>query len=200
MASSPAPITLTGNDLEIADLAAVASGAPVVLSDSALEAMGGSRAVVDGAVTRGEVVYGVNTGFGNFADVRIGATDLEALQRNLVRSHAAGVGPTLPTIEMRALMVLRANVLAKGFSGARVETAQLLIDCVNGGIHPRVPEQGSVGASSGGGERPADSRRLTQIFVDRVQAFYVRRAAQAGAMGAKTGAITPAERSDCQTQ
>lgn len=112
MASSPAPITLTGNDLEIADLAAVASGAPVVLSDSALEAMGGSRAVVDGAVTRGEVVYGVNTGFGNFADVRIGATDLEALQRNLVRSHAAGVGPTLPTIETRALMVLRANVLA----------------------------------------------------------------------------------------
>lgn len=116
-------------------------------SAAAITAMRASRAVVDGAVARGDIVYGVNTGFGNFADVRIGAADLEALQRNLVRSHAAGVGPTLPTLETRALMVLRANVLAKGFSGARVETAQLLIECLNRGIHPKVPEQGSVGAS-----------------------------------------------------
>jgi histidine ammonia-lyase len=140
-------LTLTGNDLSITDLQAVAAGAAVQFSDSAVTAMLASRAVVDGAVARGEVVYGVNTGFGNFADVRIGATDLEALQRNLVRSHAAGVGPTLPIPETRALMVLRANVLAKGYSGARVETAQLLIDCLNRGIHPHVPEQGSVGAS-----------------------------------------------------
>ena len=140
-------ITLTGDDLSIADLAAVASGASVGFSDTAIAAMRASRAVVDGAVARGDVVYGVNTGFGNFADVRIGPADLEALQRNLVRSHAAGVGPTLPRLETRALMVLRANVLAKGFSGARVETAQLLIECLNRGIHPSVPEQGSVGAS-----------------------------------------------------
>lgn len=140
-------LTLTGNDLSLSDLQAVAAGALVQFSDSAVLAMLASRAVVDGAVARGEVVYGVNTGFGNFADVRIGATDLEALQRNLVRSHAAGVGPTLPIPETRALMVLRANVLAKGYSGARVETAQLLIDCLNRGIHPHVPEQGSVGAS-----------------------------------------------------
>jgi len=140
-------ITLTGNDLSIAELSAVASGAKVAFSDSAIAAMRASRAVVDGAVARGEVIYGVNTGFGNFADVRISAADLEALQRNLVRSHAAGVGPALPVLETRALMVLRANVLAKGFSGARVETARLLIDCLNGAIHPRVPEQGSVGAS-----------------------------------------------------
>ncbi|MEO8502055.1 MAG: histidine ammonia-lyase [Vicinamibacteria bacterium] len=147
MAPSRAPISLTGNDLSIAELAAIASGAPVTFSSSALAAMQASRAFEDGAVARGEVIYGVNTGFGNFADVRIGAADLEALQRNLVRSHAAGVGPTLPKLETRALMVLRANVLAKGFSGARVETAQLLIDCLNRGIHPQVPEQGSVGAS-----------------------------------------------------
>ncbi len=140
-------ITLTGNDLSVAELAAVAAGATVGFSDSAVAALRASRSVVDGAVARGDVVYGVNTGFGNFADVRIGASDLEALQRNLVRSHAAGVGPTLGTLETRALMVLRANVLAKGFSGARVETAQLLIECLNRGIHPRVPEQGSVGAS-----------------------------------------------------
>ena len=140
-------LTLTGNDLSLSDLQAVAAGAAVQFSDSAVAAMQASRAVVDGAVARGEVIYGVNTGFGNFADVRIGPNDLEALQRNLVRSHAAGVGPTLPIPETRALMVLRANVLAKGYSGARVETAQLLIDCLNRGIHPHVPEQGSVGAS-----------------------------------------------------
>jgi len=147
LAQAHPEITLTGNDLSIAQLAAVAAGARVAFSDSAVASMQASRAVVDGAVARGEVVYGVNTGFGNFADVRIGAADLEALQRNLVRSHAAGVGPTLSLPETRALMVLRANVLAKGFSGARVETAQLLIDCLNRGIHPKVPEQGSVGAS-----------------------------------------------------
>jgi len=140
-------VTLSGDDLTLDQLASVALGAKVAFSETAIAAMNASRAVVDGAVARGEVIYGVNTGFGNFADVRIGAGDLEALQRNLVRSHAAGVGPTLPVLETRALMVLRANVLAKGFSGARVETAQLLIDCLNRGIHPIVPEQGSVGAS-----------------------------------------------------
>jgi histidine ammonia-lyase len=140
-------ILLTGNNLSIAELVAVAQGALVDFGPEALASMNASRGVVDGAVARGDVVYGVNTGFGNFADVRIGASDLEALQRNLVRSHAAGVGPTLPISETRALMVLRANVLAKGFSGARVETARLLIECLNRGIHPTVPEQGSVGAS-----------------------------------------------------
>jgi histidine ammonia-lyase len=147
LAHAHAEIALTGNDLSIAELAAVAGGAQLGFSPSAIAAMEASRAVVDGAVARGEVVYGVNTGFGNFADVRIGAADLDALQRNLVRSHAAGVGPALSGPETRALMVLRANVLAKGFSGARVETAQLLVDCLNRGIHPQVPEQGSVGAS-----------------------------------------------------
>jgi len=141
------PVLLTGNDLTLVQLAAVSDGAHVAFSEAAVAAMQASRAVVDGAVARGDVVYGVNTGFGNFADVRIGPADLEALQRNLVRSHAAGVGPVLPILETRALMVLRANVLAKGFSGARVETAQLLVECLNRGIHPRVPEQGSVGAS-----------------------------------------------------
>ena len=142
-----ASISLTGNDLSIADLSEVSYGSSVEFSPGAFVAMRAARAVVDGAVARGDVVYGVNTGFGNFADVKIGASDLEALQRNLVRSHAAGVGPTLSKPETRALMVLRANVLAKGFSGARPETAQLLIECLNRGIHPRVPEQGSVGAS-----------------------------------------------------
>ena len=140
-------VSLTGNDLSLDQFAAVSNGARVAYSEGAIAVMRASRGVVDGAVARGEVVYGVNTGFGNFADVKISPADLEALQRNLVRSHAAGVGPILAILETRALMVLRANVLAKGFSGARVETAQLLVDCLNRGIHPKVPEQGSVGAS-----------------------------------------------------
>lgn len=141
------PISLSGSDLTLETLAAIADGAAVSFTDGARAAMNAARAVVDGAVARGEVVYGVNTGFGNFADVRIGPADLATLQRNLVRSHAAGVGPLLGRRETRALMVLRANVLAKGFSGARVETAELLVACLNRGIHPSVPEQGSVGAS-----------------------------------------------------
>ena len=140
-------ITLNGNDLSLEALASIADGAEVALGSGAVRAIRASREVVDRAVSRGDVVYGVNTGFGNFADVRIGPADLESLQRNLVRSHAAGVGPNLSVRETRALMVLRANVLAKGFSGARLETTMLLIDCLNKGIHPRVPEQGSVGAS-----------------------------------------------------
>jgi histidine ammonia-lyase len=106
-----------------------------------------SRAVVDAAVARGDVVYGVTTGFGNFADVVIPADRLRELQLNLVRSHAAGVGALLEEAETRALMVLRANVLAKGFSGVRPETLDLVVGMVNAGVHPLVPEQGSVGAS-----------------------------------------------------
>lgn len=140
-------IALDGRSLCLDDVRSVANGARVAIAPEAAETMRRSRHVVDSAVARGAVVYGINTGFGNFSDVRIGATDLEALQRNLVRSHAAGVGPSMSIAETRALMLLRANVLAMGFSGARVETAQLLVDCLNRDIHPVVPEQGSVGAS-----------------------------------------------------
>jgi histidine ammonia-lyase len=92
-------------------------------------------------------VYGVNTGFGNFAETRINKTDLAALQLNLLRSHAAGVGEPLPVRAVRASMALRANVLAKGFSGIRVETLEALLAMLNRGVHPRVPSRGSVGAS-----------------------------------------------------
>lgn len=145
-------LVLDGRSLTLDDLESVArdgGGArrSVRFSDGAIDAMRRSRAVVDSAITRGEVVYGINTGFGSFADVRIDEGDLAALQRNLVRSHAAGVGPAMSAADTRGLMLLRANVLALGFSGARPETARLLLDCLNRGIHPIVPEQGSVGAS-----------------------------------------------------
>ena len=98
-------------------------------------------------MARGQVVYGVTTGFGNFADVVIPVDRLRELQLNLIRSHAAGVGEPLGQAETRALMLLRANVLAKGYSGVRLETLDLLVAMLNHGVHPTIPSQGSVGAS-----------------------------------------------------
>ena len=108
--------------------------------------MSAARAVVDRAAAGDAPVYGVNTGFGSFAQTRIARTDLEALQLNLVRSHAAGVGDPLPVRAVRAAMALRANVLAKGFSGIRGETLDALVALLNAGVHPYVPSRGSVGA------------------------------------------------------
>jgi histidine ammonia-lyase len=105
------------------------------------------RDVVDAKLKAGDAVYGVNTGFGKLSDVAIPPDRLAELQVNLVRSHAAGVGPLLPEEEVRAMMLLRANVLAKGHSGVRPELADLLLDMLNAGVYPPVPEQGSVGAS-----------------------------------------------------
>ncbi|HEY3119030.1 MAG TPA: histidine ammonia-lyase [Vicinamibacteria bacterium] len=142
------PVTIDGNGLTLAALESVArSEAPVALTAAAREAVARSRRVVDEAVARGAVVYGVTTGFGNFADVTIPRERLRELQLNLVRSHAAGVGEPLGRAETRALMLLRANVLAKGLSGIRPETLELLIAMLNAGVHPAVPAQGSVGAS-----------------------------------------------------
>src|SRR5262245_11617416 len=147
MTSEPLVI-LDGASLTLGSLESVARHRrPVVLSRAAREAVVRARRVVDDAVARGDVVYGVTTGFGNFADVAIPRDRLRELQLNLIRSHAAGVGDPLSEAETRALMVLRANVLAKGFSGVRPETLDLLIEMVNHGVHPVIPGQGSVGAS-----------------------------------------------------
>ncbi len=143
-----APLPIDGARLTLHGLEDVAhAGRRVVLDDAARAAVARSRAVVDQAVAKGAVVYGVNTGFGNFADVVIPPDKLRELQLNLVRSHAAGVGDLLDEVETRALMLLRANVLAKGLSGVRPETLERLIDLLNARIHPAVPGQGSVGAS-----------------------------------------------------
>ena len=146
------------------------------MSAAARESVARARGVVDAAVARGDVVYGVNTGFGNFADVVIPRERLQELQLNLVRSHAAGVGDALDEAETRALMVLRANVLAKGFSGARPALPELLVGMLNAGLWPPIPEQGSVGASgdlgpwSAGGR--ATVRPLTQApYVNGADGF-----------------------------
>ncbi len=141
-------IVLDGNHLSLEQLVAVADeGEEVALAAAARERVVAARAVVDACVEGDEPVYGVNTGFGSFAETRIARHDLVTLQINLIRSHAAGVDRPLPVRAVRATMALRANVLAKGFSGIRPETLDALVAALNRRVHPYVPSRGSVGAS-----------------------------------------------------
>jgi histidine ammonia-lyase len=141
-------IILTGNDLTFDQLYAVAlRNEPVSLSPAAVTRMNASRAVVDRLVAANETAYGINTGFGKLASVRISTEQVRQLQINLVRSHVCGVGTPLSTPEVRAMILLRANALAKGFSGIRPLVVETLCAMLNAGVHPVIPSQGSVGAS-----------------------------------------------------
>ncbi len=119
----------------------------VELSEDAVKLMKSSRQYVDDIVSKGEPVYGINTGFGALSSKHIPKEDLSTLQYNLIRSHCTGVGAPFPKLTTRAIMVLRANCLASGFSGVSLECVQLLLDFINYGVTPVVPEKGSVGAS-----------------------------------------------------
>jgi histidine ammonia-lyase len=149
MTSNPArPIELAGNDLTFGQLYDVAlRGERVTLSTDAIERMKASRAVVERVVASGETAYGINTGFGKLASVRISTEQVRQLQVNLVRSHSCGVGAPLSEAETRAMMLLRANALAKGLSGIRPQTVETLCSMLNAKVHPVIPSQGSVGAS-----------------------------------------------------
>src|SRR6202048_515337 len=137
-----------GQPLTLPEIAGVAYGREIVhVSSSAHPRILASRKIIDDIVARDAVVYGVNTGFGKLADVRIEREELRHLQLNLVRSHACGIGPPLSEPEVRAMMLLRANVLALGFSGIRCEVIDMLCEMLNRRVHPVVPEKGSVGAS-----------------------------------------------------
>lgn len=142
-------VVLDGLTLSLEDVERVASdlSVRVRLSDEAAERMAASRKFIVELVDTGEPVYGVTTGFGRLADVAIAPDERGDLQRNLVRSHASGVGLQMDRPSVRALMMLRANALARGNSGCRVLVVELLLELLNTGIHPRVPEFGSVGAS-----------------------------------------------------
>ena len=139
-------IVLTGEDLTLADVwdAAVHS-VPAALGGSARDRMRAARELVDSV--HGEHTYGVNTGFGRFVSEHVPEELAEELQLRLLRSHACGVGESYPDEVVRAAMLLRANALAKGFSGARVATVELLVECLDRGVLPVVPARGSVGAS-----------------------------------------------------
>lgn len=144
------PVEL-GRFLLLTDLEDVARrGRQVVFGAEARARVQAARKAVDAIVEGGDAapaVYGVNTGFGALAETRIGHRDVIALQKNLVRSHACGVGPDLPIPEVRAMMLLRAQVVALGYSGVRVDVVDLLVEMLNRGVTPRIPSQGSVGAS-----------------------------------------------------
>lgn len=139
---------MNGRPLSLAQVAAVAIGEETVELDPTVHPrIHGSHQVVADIVRRGDIVYGVNTGFGKLSDVRVAPDELLDLQLNLVRSHACGIGPPLSEAEVRAMMLLRANVLTLGFSGIRVEIIEMLVEMLNRGVHPVIPEKGSVGAS-----------------------------------------------------
>ena len=162
-------ILLTGNDLTFAQLYAVAlQGERVSLSPEAASRMNASRAVVDRLVAAGETAYGINTGFGKLASVRISSEQVRQLQINLVRSHACGVGEPLREVETRAMLLLRANALAKGLSGIRPVVVETLCAMLNAGVHPIIPSQGSVGASGD----LAPLAHLAQVVIGEGFALY----------------------------
>jgi histidine ammonia-lyase len=140
-----------GKPLSLLDLEDVAvRRRPAVLAEEARAKVAASRAAVEAVARAGDDaprVYGINTGFGALSETRIGAADVRDLQRNLVRSHSTGVGPNLSIPEVRGMMLLRAQVVALGHSGVRPLVVDLLLGMLNAGVHPRIPAQGSVGAS-----------------------------------------------------
>ncbi len=141
-------VQLNGRDLSVADVVSVARGfAPVDIAPDTLPRLRASRAVIEAAASSDRAFYGINTGFGKLASVKIAADRLRLLQSNLIHSHASGLGAPLPVDMVRALMVLRANSLVKDTSGVRPLIPERLVEMLNAGIHPVVPEQGSVGAS-----------------------------------------------------
>jgi histidine ammonia-lyase len=146
---TPPECRLDGRSLTVAEVVRAARDprAAVTADRSALAALAASRDIVEGVLASGATIYGINTGFGKLANIRVAPGALDELQVNLVRSHAAGVGDPLPREIVRALMLLRANVLLRPTSGVRPALVEALLAMLNAGIVPRVPEQGSVGAS-----------------------------------------------------
>jgi histidine ammonia-lyase len=149
-AGPPGPVAV-GEPLRLEDLEAVAScGREVVFGPAARARVASSRAAIDAIALQGDDaprVYGVNTGFGALSETRISSADIRQLQKNLVRSHSTGIGPDLGVPQVRGMMLLRAQVLALGYSGVRPALVDVLVAMLNAGVHPRVPAQGSVGAS-----------------------------------------------------
>lgn len=141
-------VIIDGNSLTIEDLVnVVRRGYIVEMSEEAVKKVEKSRSMVDKYVDEGKVVYGITTGFGKFSDVMISKSETKELQRNLIISHSCGVGDPFDEEVVRGVMLLRANALSKGFSGIRLSTLSTLIEMLNKGVHPVIPEKGSLGAS-----------------------------------------------------
>jgi histidine ammonia-lyase len=161
-------VEIDGASLTLEQTLAVAGGAQVSLSAAARERVERTRSFVEGIIESGEVVYGINTGFGALADVNIPRDKLRELQINLVRSHCCGVGDPLHERVVRAMMLQRANVLAKGYSGCRPLVIETLLAMLNAAVHPVVPSRGSVGASGD----LAPLAHLAIVVIGEGEAFY----------------------------
>jgi histidine ammonia-lyase len=162
-------VELTGQPLSLAEIGRIARGDErIQIAASAHGGIHSSRQVVEQIVSKGEVVYGVSTGFGKLSDVHVPTQDLRQLQLNLVRSHACGIGNPLSEPEVRAMILLRANVLALGLSGIRLEVIEVLCELNNRGVVPVIPEKGSVGASGD----LAPLAHLSLTLIGEGEAFY----------------------------
>jgi len=162
-------VILDGEHLTLEKVLEIAEGrAKVKLSSSVAKKVRRSRDFIEKALRQGEKIYGVTTGFGMLSDQLIDRSQIEALQRNLIRSHSVGVGPLFDEVTTRAIMVLRANVIAMGYSGVRMEVLKRLIDMINKGVHPLIPEQGSVGASGD----LAPLAHLTSVLIGEGEAVF----------------------------
>ena len=141
-------VTINGMSLTVEQVAAVARNfEPVQISEDAKQKINKARAYVETKLDEKAVVYGLTTGFGKFSDKYISIEDTAQLQRNLIISHSCGMGDPLPTEAVRAAMLLRCNALCRGNSGIRLSTIETLLAMLNAGVHPIVPEKGSLGAS-----------------------------------------------------
>lgn len=162
-------VILDGNSLRIEDIVHVArNNYEVQLSTDAIDKVIKSRELVDRLVNEEKVVYGITTGFGKFSDVVISKKEARTLQRNLIISHSCGVGEPLDEEIVRGVMLLRANALAKGYSGIRLETLNTLIEMLNKGVHPVIPEKGSLGASGD----LAPLSHMVLVMLGEGEAFY----------------------------
>ena len=165
-------VFLDGKHLTLEDVLEVAEGrAQVKLSSSVAKRVKRSRDFIEKALQQGEKIYGVTTGFGMLSDRLIDQSQIEDLQRNLIRSHSVGVGLSFDEVTTRAIMLLRANVIAMGYSGVRMEVLKRLVEMINKGVHPLVPEQGSVGASGD----LAPLAHLTSVLMGEGEALFQRK-------------------------
>ncbi|MGB8537759.1 MAG: aromatic amino acid lyase, partial [Acidobacteriaceae bacterium] len=177
-------LELDGRPLSLEQINLVANGSmDAAIASAARPRIAASQAVVERIVTSNETAYGINTGFGKLSDVRISTGDLQQLQRNLVRSHACGVGEPLEEPEVRAMLLLRANVLAKGLSGVRYQLIDLLTGLLNRRVHPVIPARGSVGASGD----LAPLAHLALVLIGEGEAFYQGARIPAGAALSRAG-------------
>ncbi len=181
---STRPVIVDGRNLTLEEVADVAlKRRPVALQAEARERVAATRRVIQDILDSGQVVYGVNTGFGKLAEVKVSPDQLAQLQLNLVRSHACGVGGPFPQEVVRAMLLLRANVLATGYAGCRPEVVDRVLDLLNAGVHPVVPSQGSVGASGD----LAPLAHLALVLVGEGEAIYKGRRMAGGEALARAG-------------